>query len=111
QVRIVTSLNDLEADEKIDAVVNLAGAPILGFPWTRARRQKLVASRVDTTRALVSLCGRVNRPPRVFVSASAVGYYGVRGDEVMDDQGQPASIFQSTLCREWEAAAEGAARL
>jgi uncharacterized protein (TIGR01777 family) len=107
-VRIVTNLNNLDGNEKIDAVVNLAGAPILGFPWTRARRQKLVASRVGTTRALVALCGRVTRPPRVFITASAVGYYGVRGDEVIDERGPPSSIFQSTLCQEWEAASEGA---
>jgi uncharacterized protein (TIGR01777 family) len=108
QVRVVTNLNDLDLDEKIDAVVNLAGAPILGFPWTRARRQKLVASRVDTTRALVALCGRLAHPPRVFVTASAVGYYGVQGDEVIDEHGQPVSIFQSALCQQWEAAADGA---
>lgn len=108
QVRIVTSLNDIDSDEKIDAVVNLAGAPILGFPWTRARRRKLINSRVGTTRALVALCGRLARPPRVFVTASAVGYYGVRGDELIDEHGLPASIFQSTLCQEWEAASEGA---
>jgi uncharacterized protein (TIGR01777 family) len=108
QMRIVTDLNDVGLDEKIDAVVNLAGAPILGFPWTRARRQTLVGSRVGTTRALVALCARIARPPRVFVTASAVGYYGVRGDEVIDEQGHAASIFQSALCQEWEAAAEGA---
>jgi len=107
RVRIVTSLNDVDNDEKIDAVVNLAGAPILGFPWTRARRQKLVNSRVGTTRALVVLCGRVARPPRVFVTASAVGYYGVGGDEFIDEHGPAASIFQSMLCQEWEAASEG----
>jgi uncharacterized protein len=107
-VRFVTSLADLGLDEKIDAIVNLAGAPILGFPWTLARRQKLVASRVDTTRALVALSARIARPPRVFVTASAVGYYGVRGDEVIDEQGQPMAIFQSKLCQEWEAAAEAA---
>src|SRR5439155_14092274 len=107
QVRLVTNLNDLDLDEKIDAVVNLAGAPILGLPWTRARRQKLIASRVDTTRALVALCGRVARPPRVFVTASAIGYYGVQGDEVIDESAQPVSIFQSALCQEWEAAADG----
>jgi uncharacterized protein (TIGR01777 family) len=111
QARIVTNLDALDLNEKIDAIVNLAGAPILGLPWTRARRQKLVASRVDTTRALVALCGRVARQPRVFVTASAIGYYGVHGDEVIDEQCQPVPAFQSTLCQEWEAAAEAAASL
>jgi uncharacterized protein len=107
-VRIVTSLNDLDSKERIDAVVNLAGAPIMGFPWTRKRRETLIASRVETTRALVSLSDRMVRPPRVFLTASAVGYYGVGGDEQLDEHGPPASIFQSKLCQQWETAAEAA---
>jgi uncharacterized protein len=107
-VRIVTDLNDLDSKERIEAVVNLAGAPIMGFPWTRKRREKLIASRVETTRALVSLSDRMVRPPRVFVTASAVGYYGVGGDEQIDEHGRPASMFQSKLCQQWETAAEAA---
>jgi uncharacterized protein (TIGR01777 family) len=107
-VRIVTNLNDLDPTEKIDAVVNLAGAPIMGFPWTRARREKLIASRVNVTRELVELSSRIARPPRVFVTASAIGYYGLHGDEVIDEQSGPASIFQSTLCQQWEASAQAA---
>ena len=104
-VRVVTTLAELQADERVDAIVNLAGAPILGFPWTRARRQQLIDSRVNTTRALVTLCGRLSRPPRVFVTGSAVGYYGLGGDEPMDEQAEPQPIFQSRLCQEWEDAA------
>ena len=107
-VRIITAPSQLDQHERIDAVVNLAGAPILGFPWTRARRRKLIDSRVNTTQALVGLCGRLTRPPRVFVSASAIGYYGLGGDEPLDENQPPQSIFQSRLCQEWEAAAEAA---
>jgi uncharacterized protein len=107
-VRIITRTAELNEHECIEAVVNLAGAPILGFPWTRARRRKLVASRVDTTRSLVDLCGRLVQPPRVFVSASAIGYYGVHADEPLDEKGDPQPIFQSRLCQEWEAAADAA---
>lgn len=60
-----------------------------------------------TTRALVNLCARLQRPPRVFVTASAIGYYGVRGDERLDEQGEPQAIFQSQLCQQWEEAAAG----
>jgi len=104
-VRIVTNLDAIEPSTRIDAVVNLAGARILGLPWTRGRRRTLIASRVRTTRALVALCARLERPPRVFVSASAIGYYGVRGDQRLDEQGTAQPIFQSQLCQEWEEAA------
>jgi len=107
-VQIVANLNDLGNDTKIDAIVNLAGAPILGFPWTQARRATLMGSRVKTTRALVGLMGRLTRPPRVFVSASAIGYYGVRGNEWLDENSAPSCDFQSLLCQEWESAAAAA---
>jgi len=110
-VRIVTNLDSLDESTRIDAIVNLAGAPILGFPWTPARRRTLLASRVNTTRALISLMGRLTTRVRVFVSASAIGFYGLGGDEVIDEQGRPSSIFQSQLCQDWEAAARAAARL
>jgi uncharacterized protein len=110
-VRIVTDVGSLDESTRIDAIVNLAGAPILGFPWTRSRRRALIASRVHTTRALTSLMGRLATPVRVFVSASAIGFYGIGGDEVLDEKDRPAPIFQSQLCQDWEAAARAAARL
>jgi uncharacterized protein (TIGR01777 family) len=102
QVRIIARLDELDATSRIHAVVNLAGAPILGFPWTAARRRKLLASRVETTRDLVAFMGRLDHPAGVLVSASAIGYYGVRGDELLDEQAQGGDEFQSQLCREWE---------
>lgn len=104
-VRVVTDLQDLSPDTLIDAVINLAGARILGIPWTRRRRQTLIDSRVSTTRALVNLSSRLQRPPRVFVTASAIGYYGVHADEPIDEQGEPQALFQSELCQRWEQAA------
>lgn len=106
--RIVTALTELPNDERIDAIVNLAGAPIMGFPWTQARRRKLIDSRVNTTRSLVDLCGRLTQPPRVFVSSSAIGYYGLGGAEPIDESGSPQPIFQSKLCQEWESTAQAA---
>jgi hypothetical protein len=110
-VRIVSDLDALGESTRIDAIVNLAGAPILGFPWTRARRRTLIESRVSTTHALTSLMARLTTPVRVFVSASAIGFYGIGGDQVIDEQGRPGSIFQSQLCQDWEAAARVAAQL
>ncbi len=110
-VRIITSPTELHDDERVDAIVNLAGARILGLPWTQARRAQLIGSRVNTTRSLVELSGRLVRPPRVFITASAIGYYGLGGDAPIDEQGSPQSLFQSKLCQEWEAAAAAAESL
>jgi hypothetical protein len=110
-VHIVTTLDALAPDCRIDAIVNLAGAPILGLPWTRGRRRTLLESRLGTTRALVSLCARLQQTPRVFVSTSAIGYYGVHGDQLLDEQSAPQAIFQSQLCRQWEEAAGAAESL
>jgi uncharacterized protein (TIGR01777 family) len=107
-VRIVTDLGSLPTNTRIDAVVNLAGAPILGLPWTRTRRTALLHSRIDTTRALTNLFSRLDRPPQVLVSASAIGFYGVRDNEELDERAAPQPIFQSELCQEWEAAAHAA---
>ena len=107
-VRIITALKEIPNDVRIEVIVNLAGARILGFPWTKARREKLINSRVNTTRALVDLCGRLVHPPRVFITASAIGYYGLGGDDPIDESGSPQPIFQSQLCQEWEAAAAAA---
>jgi len=110
-VRILTSLEQLEDSTRIDVIVNLAGAPILGLPWTRTRRRTLLASRLETTRALTSLMGRLTSPVRVFVSASAVGFYGIGAAELLDERSRPSGIFQSQLCQDWEAAARAAVRL
>ena len=108
-VQVVESFDAIASGERIDAVVNLAGAPILGAPWTRRRRAHLLASRLDTTRAVVRLLRRLEHPPAVLVSASAVGFYGVTGDAVLDETATARRGFQSLLCRRWEAAALAAA--
>src|SRR5512139_598576 len=92
------SLDELPAGLRFDAVVNLAGARILGPPWTARRRDLLLGSRLDTTRAVVDYIRRQPEPPPVLVSASAIGYYGVRGDEPLDEAAAPQDIFQSRLC-------------
>lgn len=85
-----------------DAVVNLAGASIAGGRWTKARKELLRTSRIDTTRALVSALAKMNARPRVLVSASAVGIYGDRGDEVLVEESKPGTDFLARLAREWE---------
>ena len=88
-----------------DAVVNLAGASIAGARWTEARKKLLRSSRVDTTDALVSALARMSIRPRVLISASAIGYYGNRGDEELTEDSAPGNDFLSVIAREWETSA------
>jgi uncharacterized protein (TIGR01777 family) len=86
-----------------DAVVNLAGASIGEGRWSEARKSELRRSRIDTTRALVAALAKMNVRPRVLVSASATGFYGNRGDEVLTEESGPGKDFLSDLAKDWEA--------
>ena len=88
-----------------DAVVNLAGASIADGRWNASRKAVLHASRIDTTRALVTALAKMNARPRVLVSASATGIYGNRGDELLTEESQPGNDFLSNMAKEWEAEA------
>jgi uncharacterized protein len=94
-----------------DAVVNLAGASIADARWTPERKKLLRSSRVDTTRALVNALAKMAARPRVIVSASAIGYYGDRSDEVLNEDSPPGKDFLSELAVEWESEAEKAEAL
>jgi uncharacterized protein len=88
-----------------DAVVNLAGAPIAAQRWTTARKAELRSSRVDTTRALVAALAKMNARPRVLVSASATGFYGNRGDEMLTEESAAGTDFVAGLAKDWESEA------
>lgn len=88
-----------------DAVVNLVGAPIGDGRWTAERKKVLRSSRIESTRALVNALGKMNARPRVLVSASAIGIYGNRGDELLTEESKPGSDFLAGLAHEWEAEA------
>jgi uncharacterized protein (TIGR01777 family) len=88
-----------------DAVVNLAGASIADGRWTTGRKKLLRTSRIDTTRALVEALAKMNVRPSVLVSASAIGYYGNRGDETLTEESKPGAGFLAGLTQEWEAEA------
>jgi uncharacterized protein (TIGR01777 family) len=88
-----------------DAVVNLAGASVADGRWSAARKAELRTSRVDATRALVTALAKMSTRPRVFVSASATGVYGSRGDELLTEESQPGNDFLSNFAKEWEAEA------
>jgi|SRR5579871_321915 uncharacterized protein (TIGR01777 family) len=88
-----------------DAVVNLAGASIGDGRWTPKRKDELRASRVGTTRALMEAIGRMNAKPSVFISASAIGYYGNRGDAELSEESSAGDDFLAGIAKEWEAEA------
>src|SRR2546428_6315890 len=91
-----------------DAVVNLAGASVAGKRWTPAYKKEIVDSRLLPTRALIDAIRSAKRKPRVLVNASAVGYYGGRGDEVLDESAAAGSDFLASVGRQWEAEAQRA---
>jgi uncharacterized protein (TIGR01777 family) len=96
---------DAAAFDGVDAVVHLAGESIASGPWTRAKKVRIRDSRVASARLLVEHLQRESHPPAVFLSASAVGYYGDRGDEELTEESPPGNGFLPDVCREWEAAA------
>ncbi|HMB82312.1 MAG TPA: TIGR01777 family oxidoreductase [Vicinamibacterales bacterium] len=84
------------------AVVNLAGEPIAGKRWTAAQKQRILDSRVDATRSLTAAIRAAAAPPPVFVSGSAVGYYGPLGDEIATEATPAGSDFLARVCLQWE---------
>ena len=92
-----------------DAVINLAGESIAGKRWSAAQKQRILESRVLATRSLATAIARAATPPRVFVSGSAVGYYGPRDDEPVTEITPAGSDFLARVCVEWETEAQRAA--
>jgi len=100
-----------EAVREVEAVFNLAGEPVAGGRWTAERKRRIRDSRVAGTRHLVEGLAALEARPRVLVSVSAVGYYGDRGDEELDERSAPGSGFLAELCQEWEREALAAEKL
>jgi len=94
---------DAAGAEGADALIHLAGASIAGGRWNASRKELLRTSRIDATRRLFGALAKLQRPPHVVVAASAVGYYGNRGDETLTEASAPGKDFLAGLCREWEA--------
>ena len=111
RVECIAGFGELGVQRRFDTVINLAGARILGWRWSAARRQALRRSRVGLTEQLVAWIAMAQHKPALLLSASAIGYYGIQasGDErVLTEQDGPQPMFMSDLCREWEQAAGAA---
>lgn len=98
---------DAAAFEGVDAVVHLAGESIAGGRWSEEKKRRILDSRVDGTTLLAETLAGLDNPPRVLISASAVGYYGDR-DEPVDETSEPGDGFLAEVCKAWEEAAEPA---
>lgn len=104
-VSFVTSLDAIPVQARFDGVVNLAGASLAGARWSESYKREITSSRLDTTGAVIALLGRLQQPPAVLLSASAIGYYGHHGDEPLGEDGAVVPGFSQQLCQRWEAAA------
>jgi uncharacterized protein (TIGR01777 family) len=99
---------DADSLPQIDAAVHLSGETVAGL-WTKKKKEKIRASRVGSTTVLSEALARLDPAPKAFICASAVGYYGDRGDEELSERSDPGSGFLADVVREWEAATEVAA--
>jgi uncharacterized protein (TIGR01777 family) len=107
-VTLITSLDQLPGDAKIDAVVNLAGEPIGNGLWTEAKRRKILDSRISMTDDVIGLIARLERRPTVMVSGSAIGWYGLWQDQPLTESAKAHGCFSHALCDAWEKAAKRA---
>ena len=105
-VQGIGSLADLTDEMTFDAVINLAGEPIVEKRWSDRQKQRILSSRLDTTQELIEYFARVESKPKVFISGSAIGYYGTsRTNDSIDETGVGDDSFSSQICRQWEALA------
>ncbi|SHL84877.1 hypothetical protein SAMN05444159_6982 [Bradyrhizobium lablabi] len=108
-ITLITSLDQLPPDAKIDAIVNLAGEPIGNGLWTEAKRRKMIDSRIGMTEDIVRLIARLERRPAVLVNGSAIGWYGLWQDQPLTESAKAHACFSHELCDAWEKAASRAA--
>ena len=103
-------IKELSWLEGVEAVVHLAGENIAAGRWTEARKAEIRRSRVEGTQRLCESLARLGRRPKALVTASAVGFYGDRGNEILTEDSAPGGDFLARVCQEWEAAADPASR-
>jgi uncharacterized protein (TIGR01777 family) len=103
--------NDIDGSalENFDAVIHLAGESIAEGRWTEEKKRGIRDSRVNGTKLLSDVLASLERPPQTFVCASAIGYYGDRGDEILTEESTPGNDFLAGVCVEWERATQAAA--
>jgi uncharacterized protein (TIGR01777 family) len=108
---LIRNFDEIENSEQIDVVINLAGAGIADQRWSQARKKILLDSRVQTTRALLSLAQRLDTRPGVLINASAIGFYGSADGRPLDERAVGGDEFTTELCKRWEEEASKAEAL
>lgn len=101
-IKYYSSLNSLTGFDDYDVIINLAGESIGGKFWTVKQRKTLCESRWEITRQLSALIQNSSRPPQLFISGSAIGYYGAQHDNILTEDSLPHNEFLQRLCNEWE---------
>lgn len=102
RLRCIASCSELATSDCFDVVVNLAGAPVVGPPWSAGRRKLLLASRLGTTRQLLDQVQRAEHKPALWLQASAIGYYGSESAASCDEFAAAGQGFAADLCQRWE---------
>jgi uncharacterized protein (TIGR01777 family) len=105
-IHYLHNLEDIPADTRFDAIINLAGESLAAGRWSEERKAVLMESRVGTTRALVELARRLEHKPAVVLNASAIGIYGHQGDERLAEDAPQEAGFAHSLCQAWESEAQ-----
>lgn len=103
ETRVIGSLSEITDEDEIDAVINLAGAQIVGKRWSHARKKEIWESRVALTQDLVMWLSKRTRKPEVLIGGSAIGFYGDTGERNIDESDQAGADFGARLCAAWEA--------
>ncbi|MCX7066455.1 MAG: TIGR01777 family oxidoreductase [Methylococcales bacterium] len=107
-VQAIATLDEWHTDTVFDAVINLAGEPIVDARWTAERKHRLWQSRVSLTEALIQALANATHKPSVLLSGSATGFYGDGGDTILEESRLPATDFGGQLCSAWESVAQTA---
>jgi uncharacterized protein len=104
-IRAIAATKELDAQERFDVIVHLAGANVFAWPWTEARKSVLMQSRLDVADDLLAFCARAKHPPSTWIQASAVGFYPTTSTRPLHEQDSPGEGFAATLCQAIEARA------
>lgn len=102
-IKTINSLQQLSPEDTFDVVINLAGEPIADKRWSKKQKQEILHSRIDKTEELIQFFKQANNKPEVFISGSAIGYYGISpSDDEINENDSGDNSFSSQLCQQWE---------
>ena len=105
-IKAISDLDHLGASDIFDIVINLAGEPIADKRWSEGQKQRIFSSRIGITEKLISYFKKAKNKPELFISGSAIGYYGInKSDDIIDEKDKGDNSFSSQLCQKWEAVA------